>query len=220
MNEHSLDDLIIDDFPVGGKKSKGLLPIAALVIIVLVVGVFLAKMMLGDSNDINVSKTKQTEIVDKNIVSQDKLGQQIPPVGVTKAKEIKKSKKQQVEKKIIKKKIVKKEISKKETVKTKSIKTKVQKKIIKKDISKTKVKASQLFNSKATYYIQVGAFNRDPNPKFLKNIKDGGLKYIINQNGKTRRVRVGPYSSYQDAKNALEIVKGSIGIDGFVVKQK
>ena len=209
MNEHSLDDLIIDDFSSPVKKTKSMLPMIALIIIVLVMGVFLAKMIFGDSNDIMVAENNASEIAQSDLIPQNDTGKdKSKNIAVPKAQPKPKPKpKPKPEPKTEIQKPVEKPVEKPVQKEHKAEKP------------KPKPKPVDLFKAKAAYYIQVGAFNRDPNPKFLQKIKDAGLEYTININGKTRRVRVGPYSSHDDAKAALGSVKSSLGIDGFVVKQ-
>jgi DedD protein len=68
------------------------------------------------------------------------------------------------------------------------------------------------------YYIQVGAFRRDPSPKFMRQLKEAGFTFITKTSNGIRRVRVGPYDSYDEAKAALPEVKQKIGVDGLIVK--
>ena len=86
---------------------------------------------------------------------------------------------------------------------------------------KKPMKPSGLFAKGApVYYIQVGAFNRDPDAKYLKAISSNGFKYIISQAGETRRVRVGPFATHAEAKVALEGVRAKVAKDAFVIKRK
>jgi len=86
---------------------------------------------------------------------------------------------------------------------------------------KKPIKPSQLFAKGApVYYIQVGAFNRDPDAKYLKAITSNGFKYIISQDGETRRVRIGPFKTHAEANVALEGVREKVAKDAFVIKRK
>jgi len=216
MNEHSLEDLIIGEPVSPNKKSKSFLAIVALVIIVLLVGILLARAILDTSGDgVALNEENQTLFVNKELIpmvsenNQRKEGDLLP-----------------IKKENLPKVIKKKETPKKVQAIQKANKA-PQKRIEKKPATKPKKrtapkKPSTLFssNEKPLYYIQIGAFNRDPNPKFLHKIEQAGLQYKIQLNEKTRRVRVGPYGSYTEAKAALTDVNSSIGIMGFVVKQK
>ena len=71
---------------------------------------------------------------------------------------------------------------------------------------------------KTVYYVQVGAFKHDPNPRFLQKLKKEGFTFITKTTNDLRRVRVGPYDSYDDAKAALPMIKAKLGIDGMIVK--
>ena len=234
MNEHNLDDLIIGDPAPAGKKSKSFLAMIALVVIVLLGGILLSKMILGTSDEkVTVADQNQTEFVSPELIPLDgnrkKRDNDLKPIGKETLPSASKVKKQTVKKQTAKKQTAKKqtkqrEATRKVTQKKPVTQTKPQtiapKKSAPKRVKK-QPKASTLFaEGKPVYYIQIGAFNRAPNPKFLNKIESAGLKYVINKNEKTRRVRVGPYGSYAEAKAALSDVNSSIGIMGFVVKQK
>jgi len=187
-------------------------------------------MILGTSEEeITVADKNQTEFVSPELIpignNNPKKSSDLKPIVKEKLPAPTKHKKQSVKKQPAKKPVKKKEIirvtKKKEIVqKTKPKKT-ISKKTADKKSVKQPSKPSALFGEgKPTYYIQIGAFNREPNPKFLKKIEGAGLHYTVNKNEKTRRVRVGPYGSYAEAKAALSDVNSSIGIMGFVVKQK
>jgi cell division septation protein DedD len=235
MNDHNLDDLIIGDPSPVGKKSKSLLAIIALIVIILLVGILLSKMILGTSEDeIKLSENNQTEFVSPELIPVDsndnkKKNSDLTPI--TKEKLPKPSKNSGTPVKTKPKKEVrtvakKSESAKKTPAKKEPTKAATKEKVSQaepstKEPAKKQSKPSALFGEgKPAYYIQIGAFNREPNAKFIKKIENAGLKYTVHKNEKTRRVRVGPYDSYAEAKAALTDVNSSIGIMGFVVKQK
>ena len=231
MNDHNLDDLIIGDPAPAGKRSKSLLAIIALAVIILLAGILLSKMILGTSEEeITIADRNQTEFVSPELIpmgtKEQKKNSDLQPITTEKLPVPTKSQKHPLKKQEEKKKIIK--VTKKREVKEKTEpkntapkKTTQKREAVKTQPKKTKPKPSTLFSEgKPVYYIQIGAFNREPNPKFLKKIENAGLKYTVNKNEKTRRVRVGPYGSYGEAKAALSDVNSSIGIMGFVVKQK
>lgn len=232
MNDHKLDDLIIGEPSPVRKKSKGLLVVVALIVIILLVGILLSKMILGGSEDQDVlAENNQTEFVSPDLIPMNsgkvqRRKDDLEPIGEEQLpsprKSIKKSTKKPVPKKIIKRTRVKKPVIKKQVVKKPAPKKQVPKKQVPKKQAPVKPATPKaLFNAgKPAYYIQIGAFNRDPNPRFIKKLKSAKLQYVVNKNEKTRRVRVGPYGSYAEAKAALSDVNSSIGIMGFVVKQK
>jgi len=229
MNEHNLDDLIIGDPAPVGKKSKSRLAIIALLIIVFLGAILLFKMIWGDTtNDITLVDKNQTTFVSPELIpiennnNNENKNDLLP---ITKEKLPQPSKKSDVTIKTKVKKEPKKVVKKKEPTKTPKVEKTVAKKVKEEQTVKNPVKKqpkpSALFGEgKPVYYVQVGAFNREPNAKFIQKIKDAGFNYVINKNEKTRRVRVGPYGSYAEAKAALTDVNSSIGIMGFVVKQK
>jgi DedD protein len=227
MNEHSLDDLIIGEPSPTTKKSKSLLTIIALIVIILLIGILLSKMILGTSEDgIDLSEENQTTFVSPDLIPMNSPKVQKHNNDLTPIKHEKLPKKQII--KVTKKPVQPQKVSQKSTKpKVPKVKVTPKPKVVKKPVVVNKPKAKQtpkpkeLFGKgKPTYFVQVGAFNRDPNPKFLKKIENAGLNYVIHKNEKTRRVRVGPYGSYTEAKAALSDVNSSIGIAGFVVKQK
>lgn len=236
MNEHNLDDLIIGDPAPAGKKSKSFLAMIALVVIILLGGILLSKMILGTSDEeVTVADQNQTEFVSPELIPLDgnrkKRDNDLKPIGKETLPSASKVKKQTAKKQTAKKQAKQQEVTRKVTQKKPVTQTKPQTTAPKKSVPKRETKptkrvkkqpkASTLFaEGKPVYYIQIGAFNRPPNPKFLNKIESAGLKYVINKNEKTRRVRVGPYGSYAEAKAALSDVNSSIGIMGFVVKQK
>jgi len=229
MNEHNLDDLIIGDPVPIGKKSKSRLAIIALLIIVFLAAILLFKMIWGDTTDdvVLVDKNETTfvspELIPMENNSKKEEKNDLLPITKEKLPEPSKKSTPPVKPKV--KKEPKKVIKKSEPTKTPKPQKTVPKKVKKDETVKKPVKKqpkpSALFGEgKPVYYVQVGAFNREPNAKFIQKIKDAGFNYVINKNEKTRRVRVGPYGSYAEAKAALTDVNSSIGIVGFVVKQK
>ena len=104
------------------------------------------------------------------------------------------------------------------------------KNIVKKE-NKTVSKPSELFkktpavnktkSSKSKiYYIQIGSFSKTPNHKYFENIKSKGYSYKLFKSGNLVKVRVGPYTNYEEAKGKLPDIKSSLGVGGFVVKVK
>lgn len=231
MNDHNLDDLIIGDPAPAGKRSKSLLVMIALIVIILLGGILLSKMILGTSDEkVTIIDQNQTDFVSPELIPLDnnkiKRSNDLEPIGKEKLPDARKARKQTSKKQSQQQVLTRKTTQKKSATKTKSQTTTPKKSTPKREINPKRTankqpKTSTLFaNGKPVYYIQIGAFNRPPNPKFLNKIEGAGLKYIIHKNEKTRRVRVGPYASYAEAKAALSDVNSSIGIMGFVVKQK
>jgi len=231
MNEHSLDDLIIGDPAPAGKRSKGLLSMIALGVIILLVGILLSRMILGTSDDeVTLAQDNQTEFVTPELIPVEKQSPKEPkrelspiaketlPTPEAKSKTVTTKPKKEATK------VVQREKPKKSSVTTKpkpALSKPKTEQTTQKRVTKQPANPKALFEKgKPIYYVQVGAFNREPNPKFLKKIETAGLQYVINKNEKTRRVRVGPYGSYAEAKAALGDINSSIGIMGFVVKQK
>lgn len=226
MNDHSLDDLIIGVPSPVAKKSKSMLVIIALAVIVLLIGIFLSKIILGTSDDIIITDNNKTEFVSPDLMLLDENlsnnnEDDLKPIATEKLPEPS-SQKQKKKEKIKSIPPKKKEKPKESNVKPKQNKEEKPKETPKKVAEKKKpTKPSALFaDGRPMYFVQVGAFNKEPNPKFLNKIKSAGFQYIVNVNEKTRRVRVGPYGSYSEAKGALVDINSTVGVVGFVVKQK
>jgi DedD protein len=71
------------------------------------------------------------------------------------------------------------------------------------------------------YFIQVGAFSRDPSQEFLTKIKTSGYQYKIFQdlvNGVIyNKVLVGPYNSNVEARSQIENIKRDLGLNSAFV---
>ena len=234
MNDHHLDDLIIGDPQPGSGNSKGLLTIIALLIVILIVGLILWALLFGSSDDAATSpaqNTSQTQTLDPNLIPLDKNGNEQP---AAKPKPVKKPTpvlEQKPAPKPVKKPAVKPTPAPKPAP---AAQPKPQKPKVAPTPSTPKAQTppkpaetttpqkpgSVLIKNadKTIYYIQVGAFKRDPSPKFMKKLKDNGFTFITKKTNNMRRVRVGPYDSYDQAKAALPKIKAKLGIDGLIVK--
>ncbi len=72
MNDHNLDDLIIDNIKPKNGKAKSLLTIVALLIVVLIVAIILTKIILKDPNETNVSlEENNTEMISPELRLQN-----------------------------------------------------------------------------------------------------------------------------------------------------
>ena len=90
------------------------------------------------------------------------------------------------------------------------------------DSKKVKSKPKQdgffnLLSNKTKYYILVGS---NPSSRFLSNIKNAKLRYVIRISNGKRSVFVGPYSSANNAKRSIGKVQKVTGVKGIVVKAK
>ena len=72
MNDHNLDDLIIDTPDHKGSKAKGLLTIIALFIVVLIVAIILTKIILKDPDQqSSVIEDNETEMISPELTLQE-----------------------------------------------------------------------------------------------------------------------------------------------------
>ncbi len=239
MNDHNLDDLIIGEPGPGGGKSKSLLSLIALALIILIVGVLLAKLIFGGSEE--TGKEETTEL--SGIVTPEKRAPDLPqakpaekvpdelkpishetmpesdelkplaPLTPPKAQPKPKPKPQArpKPKPLPKPKPKPKPVSRKPATKPKPAEL----------FKKREAAASaQTGTAMKSYYIQLGSFKRMPDQKFLDKIKAAGYKPVIVKSGEMIKVRIGTYPSYGDAKAKLPQIKEQLGIDGFVVRKK
>ena len=71
MNDHNLDDLIIDTNPPKNSKSKSLLTIVALLIVVFIVGIILARLNLEESGSNNaIMEENESEMISPELTLQ------------------------------------------------------------------------------------------------------------------------------------------------------
>jgi len=214
MNDHNLDDLIIDTVAPKNNKTKSLLTVIALFIVVLIVAIILTKTLLKspENDELNFE-----ENISEMIAPELKLQEPSKEVKVAKPKE----KEELSLSTIIKEKITAPEEVKKpedeiptvtekeepvnETVKEtititedmtepvikEAVKPKIEvKKSVSKPISKpvkkpTPVKKSPKATLSGTYYVQVGSFKENPSPHFLSIIKNSGFKYHVTNPDRT-----------------------------------
>jgi len=71
MNDHNLDDLIIDNMEPNNGKVKSILTIIALLIIVLIVAIILTKIILKDPNEGKISLDHNTEMISPELTLQN-----------------------------------------------------------------------------------------------------------------------------------------------------
>ena len=233
MNDHHLDDLIIGDPGHSPKNPKGLLTVIALVVVIVIVGMILWALIFGSDPSPSTSSSSSAQStavrpLDPSLVPLDQQGKETPSASPKKAKP-----KPQKTKPITKPK------PKPKAEPVTQPKPKAQTKPKPKPVTPpadttptqtpatpaqeptaepTAKKQTLIKTSNAIYYIQVGAFKRDPDPRFLQKLKDSGFTFITKKSGDMRRVRVGPYDNYEQAKAALPDVKSKIGIDGLIIK--
>jgi hypothetical protein len=72
----------------------------------------------------------------------------------------------------------------------------------------------EVLSNKNTYYIKSGSFFGDISPTYLASISNNGFPYLIQKirQGKKviRRVFIGPFTSSEEAANALDVVRAKI----------
>ncbi len=223
MNDHHLDDLIIGDPEPASGKSKTLLTIIALLIVILIIGLILWALLFNSSDSQAGNKaatTQQTKPLAPDLIPLDKNNKELTVEKQEKQSDIQKQQTQTAKTAPKPKpKPAQNKVETKPTPKPAQQITKTEQKTPE-PAQKTETKKTQIIKNagKTIYYVQVGAFKRDPSPKFIQKLKDNGFTFITKISKGIRRVRVGPYDSYQEAKNALPQIKTKLGVDGLIVK--
>ncbi len=234
MNDHNLDDLIIGDPEPGTKNSKTLLTIIALLIVILIAGLILWALLFG-SSDAPAASTPQTQEqpLDPSLIPLEPTNTPAPkpaaqptrPAASTKPSTAKPvaAKPAASPQSVVKTKPKPKQTSTPQTTSTPAAAPQPTTTPTPKPAATATVatpKNGELIQNanKTIYYIQVGAYKRDPNPKFMQKLKDNGFTFITKTTKGIRRVRVGPYDSYDQAKAALPVIKEKLGVDGLIVK--
>ncbi len=242
MNDHHLDDLIISDPEPGGGRSKNVLTLVALLLIIVIVGILLAKMIFSGPE--TIEETAPTEITGvvapknggaaapKKAHPVESVPDDLKPISdesLPKSAELKpiappRPKPTPSRPRPSRKSPMKIETKPAPKTPAPKVKSKPERH------PKPKPNPARLFkknptpqssaSSRKTYYIQVGSFKRMPNQKFLDKIKAAGYEPILVKTGNMIKVRIGSYGSYGEAKAKLPEVKEKIGIDGFVVRKK
>ncbi len=287
MNDHDLDDLIVGEPNTDKQGNKRILTLVGLILIILIVGVFLAKLIYSNPKD-EAKKIQETELTGiakpathtasrakKTLASAEgAIPQELqpirkeslpasheltpinPPAAVkTPQKPLAQEAKSQTQASTSSqaKPKPKPKAKPKTKVKTKAkakpkpkpktkpqakskakpkAKAKTKQKAKQKDKEKKKQSPKELFEKqksaqgkdakngeKRQYFIQIGSFKRDPEQKYMDNIKKHGYKPIILKNGEMIKVRLGPYNSYDEAKAKLPKIKEQLGLDGFIVRR-
>jgi DedD protein len=241
MNDHNLDDLIIGEPDSGKKGGKSLLTLVGLILIILIVGVFLAKLIFGGPETTQESaetelagiakpashtpaaapKAKAThEAIPEELqpIRRETLpsDQELAPIPARKSAQTSPRHPLPAPSTSAKPKL-KPTATAQAKAKPKARKSPKELFAQEKKASKSTPKPSA---EKKIYYIQLGSFKRRPEQKFLDKIKAQGYKPLIVKAGAMIKVRVGPYASYADAKAKLPEIKEKLGITGFVVRKK
>lgn len=79
----------------------------------------------------------------------------------------------------------------------------------------TVVKAT---DSDGIYYIQVGAFSKEPNKALFERLNASGLKYTTVPSGAATKVMVGPFKGEKAARDVLGTVRRNIESGAYITK--
>jgi DedD protein len=239
MNDHNLDDLIIDSIQPTNSKVKSFLTSIALFIVVLIVGIILSKSYTDADTDSTLTfDDNSTSIIAPELKLQE-------PEEIATPKEEEKTLPTIIEEKSTQSKSLKEvaapvpmietiqepstpietpTVSIKKTTPIVEIKKPVKKVPIPHQVESKKSvithKPKRVITSNK-YYVQVGSFKQNPSPRFLSVIKSSGFKYHVSKpdNIGNKKLLIGPYKTRADVDKALVVVRDRIHKSAFVVQK-
>lgn len=240
MTDHNLDDLIIDNIEPKNRKTKSFLTIIALFIVVLIVAIILTRSLLKtQDNNRLILEEDTTELIAPELKLQEKPEKiekiakpslediiekkpNVPEVKIEKPVIIPKPEKIESIKKIEKKEPV---IPAPEPIELPKVEKKIpapvkkEVPVIEKPVEKKPVTQKPV--TKEQFYVQVGAFNKEPSKRLLSVIKNSGFnRPVIKTDAKgTKKVLIGPYETRAEVDVALKKVKDRINKRAFVIKK-
>jgi len=243
MNDHNLDDLIIDTPDHKGGKAKGLLTIIALFIVVLIVAIILTKIILKDPDQqSSVLEDNETEMISPELTLQEAVDdeeQDDEALSEMIKSEMDAPKASENIEEVAEETVVIEEekpvtIPSKKTTPAKEVKTEKVNKPVKKEIvkipettvkkttpvTKTKPKPAPIKVNSEQYFIQVGSFSKMPSAsRLISALKKQHFHYTVMNINNMHKVMVGPYRSRAEADRAIVRVKDLINKSAFVVKK-
>ena len=231
MNDHNLDDLIIDSPEQKGGKAKGLLTIIALFIVVLIVAIILTKIILKDpKNHQALLDENETEMISPELTLQeavdDKEENKALSDMIKSEMDAPKEPEESVEEVAHETVTVEEEKPAEKPVKEEPAPPAPKKEIVKtpKKVSQPKTqskpKPTPVKASSEQYFIQVGSFSKMPSASRLVNaLKRQHFNYTVMDINHMHKVMVGPYKSRAEADRAIVRVKSLINKNAFVVKK-
>ena len=255
--DHNLDDLIIDDIEPAKSKSKSILSIAALLMILLIIAIVATRLFLG-GNDQNATASEESQevsigpelkldtsadspdadkkeleklsslmeesLIDKEADSKKDLSlsassqeEQIKPE-TTQIDETAETTSQPVTNEQISEKPVKEENLTSQAATEESVhktdiptpETAVAE--MKEPLPKKKDSLPKAVETSSAYYVQVGAFTKQPSKQFLSVITKNGFSYKL----KKGKLLIGPYNNKAAAKRDLPKIKDKINKGAFI----
>ncbi len=246
MNDHNLDDLIIDNIEPKNSKTKSFLTIIALLIVVLIVAIILTKIILKNPNEDRLAlEEDHTELISPELTLQNVTPptkkeepksavpapkpevkvEEAPLKAIEKEKPAPKPVTKTEKPEVVTQPIVEitKEFSQEPSIEKPEVKVeKAPVKAIEKEKPAPKpVTVPKQTPAAQTYYIQVGSFSKTPSSRFLSVITNSGFEYTITPPSATgtKKLLIGPYNDKESATNALVRVKDRINKSAFVVKK-
>ncbi len=235
MNDHNLEDIIVQPNEPQGNTAKSFLTIIALAIVVLIVGIILTKTLIKNSedeslsieqnysdnvsSDLDLEKNDELDDIDKELSLSNIIDDEpsTPPIDSDKSEKVAKSTIKTVDESKPSKKVE----DNSPAVYVPSMK-------------KVKIPESRYTEPEPTYkkpkavtpiaqgnfYIKVGAYTKPISSRFLSVIKNNGFRYKITSPSSSglKKLLIGPYNSRASANSALNQVQDRINKNAYIVK--
>ncbi len=243
-DSNTLDDLILNDPEPENSKSKGILILLGLVVLLIIVGAILAKMIFSSPDDVKQESNKDVkkEVNLSSNTKDNKKLQSMPedadlaPLDDTampnadtvaiddKEKDTKaEDKKENSDAMTITRAEPKDNIDTQADTEVKKVEEKAKPKPkpkpkIQNIVHHDKPKTKRLIGGHGNVYIQVGSFSKGPTESFINKIRRAGFRYRIKEVNGFRRVLVGPFASEAEANRYLGKIKAQISPSAFIKK--
>ncbi len=248
-DKNTLDDLILTDPEPEDSKSKGILILLGLVILLIIVGAILAKMIFSSPDD-DIKKESSNEVKKEVNISKNNLNSNSSnkkeslstpadadlaplddtslPANIDTVSIDEKTNENSKQKDKNENDNSAMSITKPET----NINNEPKKEVVKKERKplpkpkhkvtkqKHKPKPKHLIGGSGSVYIQVGYFSKGPTKSFIDKIRKARFKYRIKEVNGFRRVLVGPFRSQEEANSYLDRVKAQISPSAFIKKKQ
>lgn len=246
MNDHNLDDLIIDNIEPKNAKAKSLLTVVALFIVVLIVGIILTSVIFDDSQkDQDLASDAETEMISPELTLQNatkvkepkaepKLNEIIEeelnkPVKTAKKEETtlvapaivteqpaEESKPVPAAEPTVEKPEAK-SVPITEEFKQTEPKTTPHEPVAAPAPIEKKEKMKPKPVAQGNFYIQVGAYSKSPSKRLISSIKNNGFHYAVVKRNGMNKVLIGPFADRPAVNSALVRVRDHINKQAFVV---
>jgi cell division septation protein DedD len=239
IQDHNLDDLILNTEPKRSSGAKNLLSIVALFIVVLIAGIFFTRIFFENDATANIAqeenitqyvspelalKEHQEELPAPDKTTEDESYIEIPESPVEDAHNVQPEPSESVSTpKLASASHTPEKTTaparKEQIKKTKPVRTRP---VTHAKPKKTETKPPKPATPAVTYYVQVGSFSKPPanSARLLQVIRNNGYRYIVHKTNGMYKVLIGPYPTRAKADKAIGTIRAKINKQAFVYTMK